>query len=306
MKRIIISSLFRLKDYPDKGEIGRVYVLDWDTKKLITNPVGIEPGYSLRKPTGKSHGARGVTIYDGKILVAGSGNKFSYFNLDTYDLIETFELDYVAYTHQIKAVGEFLYIVSTGNDKVFKLSGRRIVEEIDISDLCSVLDPFITEGRLKNEWGTDRSHTNSVGWDIAGSMYHVYFGANMLFNYTTKEIVYQGGLFNGPHDIVDHCGDLIVNSTLNHTTLRIDKATKEVEVIFSATVEDNPGGIDNNWGATRGLCTFRDYLFIGNVPTRISLLKREGSSYEFIETFDVSLAQYEAIYDMVLDPRDWV
>jgi len=306
MKRIIVSSLFRLVEYPEKGEVGRVYVLDWETKELMTNPVGIEPGYSLHKPTGKSHGARGVTIYNDKILVAGSGNKFSYFDRDTYELIETFELNYVSYTHQIKSVGEFLYIVSTGNDKIFKICGKEIVEEVDLVNIRDTIDPHLTEGRLKHEWGSDRAHVNSVGWDSEGNSYHVYLGANMLLNYTTKEVIYQGGLFNAPHDILEHGGDLIVNSTLEGTTIKIDKDTHEASVIFCSMTEDNPGGINNDWGATRALCTFGDYLFIGSVPTRITMLKRvQDGTYEFIETFDISLVQYEAIYDMVLDPRDW-
>ncbi|MCK5019618.1 MAG: hypothetical protein KAS32_21345, partial [Candidatus Peribacteraceae bacterium] len=121
MRRMYISSLYRLAELDERrgGELGRVYVLDWDTKKLLNNPYGLETGPTLNHPRGQSHGARGITVCGGFLYVASSNDKISKFDPDSMELVNVIRYPEFEGLHQIKSHKGKIYVASTANDKRF-------------------------------------------------------------------------------------------------------------------------------------------------------------------------------------------
>jgi len=212
MKRIYLSMMKRV-EYPTRvgyGDNGRVIVLDWETKTQVTGPILL---YDLRRPDNpltRSHGSRGLALHQSKLYVAGGHQVLSTIDPDTYQVIETFEIP-AKITHQLKEKDGVLYIVSTGDDKYYKMVGQEIVEEVCVSDSDE-----------------DTLHFNSIGWDSAGDEYHVYYKLGQIFNFTRKTVVYTGN--QGLHDIcfVDQ-NTMIVNDSMSRKTLRI-RGTEETTI----------------------------------------------------------------------------
>ncbi|HEC64794.1 MAG TPA: hypothetical protein ENI23_05850 [bacterium] len=302
MKRIYISSLFRVddSDHVEHREMGRLYVLDWDTKTFLKNPTEVNPGHTLYKPKSKFHGARGVTIHDGYIYVAGSYDMLSRYDLETFELVDTVTFPEFKGAHQIKSYRGAIYLVSCANDMRHKVVSKTIVETEDLSSIANIVDPYI---KGEHEWGTGRLHFNSINWDDDGDEYHVYYAAHMVFNYTRKEIIYQGYPLNCPHDIAFHKDNILVNSTGDRTTVCINKHTKKAKVIY--TTSDFNTVRYNSWGFTRALGVCDDTIFVGSVPTKLAALTYKDGEYVLMEIFEVSLAEDEAIYDIALNAVDF-
>lgn len=303
MKRIYISSMYRiLEDGVAQGELGYVYVLDWETKQMLVRPKGIEPDYSLYAPMGRSHGCRGITIHDNKLYVASSGSDISVFDLDTYQRIKKLSFPDLRHIHQIKSHDGTLYICSTGTDRLYKVQDDEITEEIYLREVAPLVDPWISPEWV-GTWGNDRLHFNSIAWDGYGDEYHMYFGARMVFNFTKQQVVYSHGVLRCPHDILFLPGNgFCANSSMDKSTYFFHPNGDEVRCV-NKNFDRTPAGSTNAHGFTHGLAAGGNLLFCCSSPTKIRSF--DAQSLEFQEEVRLSENINECIYDLVLDPRDW-
>lgn len=302
MKRIYVSSLFRVPTYEqsEHTEVGRLYSIDWETKKRVVGNTEVGLGYVKYVPKSRSRGARGVTVHNGKVYVAGSYNILSVFNKDTFELEYTIEFPEFKGAHQIKSHDGRLFLVSSGNDCRHVVVDDSIVETRTLREVEHLVDRYVLN---HPEWGSDRVHFNSIGWDFRGDEYHVYHAADMLMNFTSKKVIMQGGLLNKPHDVAFHRGNILVNSTQNKTTVAVDMVSNEAEVIFKSGVR---GGAEHNvWGYTRSLAVACDTIFVGVMPATIVQLEYIAGKYEEVYRYELSDDLNEAIFDVALDPEDW-
>lgn len=303
MRRIYISSMYRLYEGGvGKGELGYVYVLDWDTKELLVEPKGVEPDYSLYTPMGKSHGCRGITIHEGKLYVASSGHDISVFDLDTYRLINKLSFPDFKHIHQIKDHNGILYVCSTGTDRLYKLKNDQVIEEIYLGSIAPIVDPFIPED-WHGTWGNDRLHFNSIGWDSYGDEYHIYFGARMVFNFTKCKIVYAHGVLRCPHDIMFIPGNAFLVGSSQDKSVYLFLATLDEIRCINKSFDVAPPDIPNDHGFTHGLASGSNLVFSCSSPTQIRSF--DSKTFKLLETHRLTENPNECIYDLVLDPRDW-
>ena len=299
MKRIYVTSLNRVSDPNEDGDLGKLYVLDWDTKKIIP--------HSLESDTiniGRSRGVRGIEYVDNYLIVAVVTNKLSAYNADTMLLIKEWEVAETKFLHQIRLDNEgFLALASTGNDRIIRASNRKTYFIEELSWNKDIIDPYITHPNAC-PWGGDRLHFNSLAWDENGDEYHIYNAPRIIFNYTKQEVFAQGGPLLAMHDIVFMDNHLIVNASGDRTTLAIDRVTKEIRVIHKS--RRYPNSEHNLHGMTRGLAAWKDYLFIGSTPGDLTLYQKKGNEYFFISNFQLTQDPKESIFDILLDPRDWI
>jgi WD40 repeat protein len=295
MKRIYISSLNRVHDPNEEGDLGKLYLLDWDTKKVIPHSVESEA-----IQIGRSRGIRGIAFNQDRnwLWVAGVNNKLSVYDANTMNLLDTFDVSEAKFLHQIRVHDQTLHLVSTGNDRIFRGCG----DYENIGKIFHLIDPHITDPSFP-DWGNDRLHFNSIAWDENGDEYHVYNSPRMIFNWSKREVFMQGGPFHSLHDIVINPKEIIVNSSGDRTTLAIDRKTKEITVIHKN--RSRPSEEHNLHGMTRGLAQFDDYLFVGVTPGTILCFRLKRGEWEYDSHVVLSEDRRESIFDILLDPRDW-
>lgn len=299
MKRIYFTSLNRVPDPTEDGDLGKLYVLDWDTKELLTKNL---PGAAVQ--VGRSRGIRGITWYQDKLLVAGVTNRLSFYDPDTFREIDTWAVEHAKFLHQVRVgPGPYeprIYMASTGNDRCIAYPSCFTHFELDLNK--DIIDPYITHPNTC-QWGGDRLHFNSIAWDENGDEYHVYNATKMIFNYTKKEVFCHSRAFHGLHDIVITPTHIITNSSGDRTTLAIDRQTKDISVIHKN--RRRPTTEHNLHGMTRGLALYKDLLFIGSTPGDVTLYRGQGNQWEFETNISISTDPHESIFDILLDPRDW-
>jgi hypothetical protein len=285
--------------YP-QGEIGYVYILDWETKEPLGPPIEIVPH---QPPEGKSHGSRGITIHRDQLWVATSGDNILVFDLDTFRFREDIRHPNWKRLHQIKSRQSdgTMHVVSTGNDTLFRMGGPHSTLT-DLSTQSELLEPHIIQRTREDQWGNDMLHFNSVGWAPNGDEHHVYYNCNMIFNWTRQQIVALNGPLHRPHDLAFVEDGFFVNSSADKTCL-FYKWNGEIRVV-NKNLEVPPPGIPNNTGYTHGLAIGDDTLFACASPTKICAFEKV-EPFHHIETFHLNNAPNECIYDLVLDPRDW-
>jgi len=299
LKRMYLSTMHRIYEagYP-QGEVGYVYCLDWETKQQFRPPIEIVPH---QPPEGKSHGSRGITIYSGQLHVATSGNNILVFDLDTFEKKNDIRYPSFKRLHQIKSHDGYLFVVSTGNDKLITIDGM-IPAELDLSQAAELLEPHVIQRTREDQWGNDMLHFNSVGWAPNGDEYHVYYNCNMVFNWTQQQIMALNGPLHRPHDLAFTEDGFFVNSSADKACLFF-KWNGEIRVV-NKNLEVPPPGIPNNTGFTHGLAIGDDILFACGSPTKVCAFEKK-EPFNHIHTLHLNDAPNECIYDLVLDPRDW-
>lgn len=303
MKRVYITTIHRKKEFTAGERLGNVYVVDWRTKRLLTKPSGLDPGYSFHRPLSKSHGVRGISFHNEKIFVAGSGSNLSCFDKDTFELIEHREIKELIGIHHIRSHNGLLYVVSTGNDILFKLDNFDIVDEVYIEDYKEHIEPYMFEECKEKSWGTNKVHFNSIGWDQDGNEYHIYCGAKVIFNFTKKEVVYCGNNLKGPHDLVFDGSSLYFNNSETLSTCKVGLVSKDLCEVHSFSPDSEFISEYNTNGFTRGLAKSGDVLFMCGSPTRVCSFDVKNNKE--IDSLKLSDDLGESVFDVMLDPRDW-
>lgn len=300
MKRIYLSTMFRLYEAGQpQGELGYVYLIDWETKQQIASPLEIRP---LQPPDGKSHGSRGITIHNNKLYVATSGDDILTFSLDDYRHLGRVTHSGFRRLHQIKDRNGQLYVVSTGGDQLYILENNQVVEVRNLKELAPQIEQYVVQRTREDQWGNDMLHFNSVGWTPDGDEIHVYYNTRMVYNYTRRKIVYQGGVLHCPHDIAAVENGMFVNSSANKSCVFL-RDDGDIYVI-NKNLERAPPECPNNIGFMHGLAIGDGMLFACSSPSVMRTFELT-KPFHHIETFQVNDALNECIYDLVLDPRDW-
>lgn len=129
--RLVVTTIVRDASVQDHGY---VYLVDWESKKVVSRfqPPVVLPDRMI--PRGGSRGFKGVTFLGDTCYIA-------YFNcILAYDrqwnLIDTISHPLFASLHEIDSDGEHLWVTSTGIDAVLKMTpDGEIVEEHFLGEL---------------------------------------------------------------------------------------------------------------------------------------------------------------------------
>lgn len=303
-KRIYISMMKRVP-YPTKvgyGDNGRVICFDWNSKSVVWE-TDIEDVRDPNSTLSRSHGCRGITIYNDELVVGGGDTRISFLNIDTGDILRTTDT-LARRIHQIKVHNGLLYVVSTGSDSYLIFDGSEHIgtEDIDIDFLRKAGYEFLkTEG--------DNLHFNSICWHPeTGDEFHTYYTQGVIVNYTKREIVASGMV--GIHDVYFIDGErFVVNDSMNRTSILFDKDGSRVVYKASEAPDDitfvGEKASDNHalWGFTRVVCPLRDSFLVTSAPGYIVEISSEHAS--IIDTCSTTSDPGDSIYDIVADPRDW-
>jgi len=314
MKRIYISTVNRREAPGSLGEsAGKVYVLDWETKELISDFSSMKINKTCYMQPGRSHGSRGITVHEDSLCIAGSNNTVGYYDLDTLELKKEIKFDApkVKALHQIKDHDGYLYIVSTGTDRLLKVKDGETVEEIDLIGQAKELDKYISQlWKGTTHWPKDKLHFNSIGWDDNGDEYHLYFSAGVVYNYTKQEVAVQKDFLRGTHDLCFSDNYVYVSGSTARTVFKIDLKTGQEQRVFHVDDYDEmPKNRDKNeichWGMLRGMVLYEDRVFVCRAPVKVFELLCNENRIELIDSLNLSSTYYESVYDIALDPRDW-
>lgn len=312
MRRLYISSLFRLEKVNEKSKAGAVYVVDWDDGLLLKDFDSMRVSKTSFLQPGNSYGSRGITIYRGMLCVATSEDTIFFYDLDTLEKKHTLRLDKGASLHQIDARGDRLYVCSTGTNELIVVEEFDVVDRVRLDQQAAVFDGDISDRwKTTNHWPKDKLHFNSIAWDGCGDEYHLYFSAGILYNYTKKKVVCQAKILRGGHDICCYGRFAFVCATSARKVYKIGLDTGEMEQVFylGDRLDGKPpaqsGSFLSMWGTTRGMVIHGSSLFLGVSPGRIYELDLSSDDYEVLNLFRLPTKHYECIFDMVLDPRDW-
>jgi hypothetical protein len=301
MKRLYISTMHRLSvGGKPHGELGYVYLYDWENDAHLRKPIEIQP---LKMPQSSSYGVRGLAVHDGLLHVATTGDSILVFELDTWKLMGEIGHPELKYIHQIRSHEGLLCVVNTGKDTLCKFSRGQLCDIVDLSTEAVQLGPFAIQRTCDDRWGNDMLHFNSIGWAPNGDEYHVYFNARMVFNWTQKKIMYQGGILHSPHDVVVTDQGFFTSSSADKSALFF-KNNGDIRVIHKSLRFTPPFSV-NQHGFKHGLAIGDGMLFTGTSPTRLETFDI-ANNFNILGAVDLSYAENECIYDIALDPRDWI
>jgi len=310
MRRIYISTVRRVPTY-DVDDCGFLYVLDWDTKSLVCDPILIWDARTPNDPKSRTHGARGITCHNDQIYVAGSGRhidnidhygKISIFDRDNYRFVKTLRFaDEFSGIHQIRDYNGYLYVVSTGNDRVYRMKNDTIVDFTSVETIAGLLPP------LDRPWGQDRVHFNSIGWDASGNEYHVYLSAQAVVNFTKKKVILQGEEhLSGAHDMCFvQPYKAIINLSDLHRSILLDVRTGEYDTILQLPdiKHQNAEWADLNRPRGSAYDSTTETAFICATPGHMYCY--DVNTWEQVDYFSFTKDVREGVFDMLLDPRDW-
>ncbi len=295
MRRVYVTLVGRVDKHRDSPEdVGELVVLDWDTRTVL-NRVIVDSGKLVEK--GRSRGASGITWLDGSIYV-GCRAGIVRMDPDTFDY-EVLDIEVPSSLHQIKSHEGKLYLTGAGDNSLVVIEGDKMVGRTILGSADVPL------------------HFNSIGWDSNGDQYHLYMGSilnpkptrkcpSRIINFTTGTELH-GHLGVLPHDLCFIKDDrLLYTSSAAGEIISINLKTRDRFVLFSKEIKSNPGGGYRVQGLLRGLA-FDDAtnaVLVGSAPGIIHELDadtgEERSSVNFSNTAGT------AVYDILLDPRDWV
>jgi len=245
---------------------------------------------------GRSKGARGIVCHDNKVFVANGSNAITVYDAKDYSVLSHQTFDEVEVVHQMQYKDGLLHLASTSNDSVVRLN-----MDLEVVSVDSVADKRFDALRGQ-EQGEYEVHFNSLCW-LHGDEIHIYNAFHMVYNFSKKEIIYQGDPIHSPHDIIVFGDSLILNSSADYSTIQIQNGS--AKTIFSVP-ENEIKNIDRNqWGYTRGLTHFKDRLFICYTPMNILEFQYKNGVFIFVKKVVLDQGADKSIYDICLDPRDW-
>ena len=107
--------MFRVLGGSSSTDTGYLYIVDWDTKEQLVEPIEVRVTEKSKRASGRSYGCRGITWYQDKVCVAGSNNTLQFCDPDTYEISSNISFgSKLAHIHQIRSHEEKLYICNTG------------------------------------------------------------------------------------------------------------------------------------------------------------------------------------------------
>lgn len=270
MRRIYISTAFRREG--ERGEQGRLYAFDWDTK----TPLWQTEHKSLR----------GMCFFNGKFLVADFYNGIHAVDENSGTITDSWVYPEIKFLHRIYVRDNKLWVPSTGNDKLV------------------IIDPNMSVVEVKDLTGSDidTQHFNSIGWDDAGNRYYLFFETGLIYSCAASKPI--SDLFYGSHDL-DLLKDsqFIVNMSGERKVVLYNAADNTIQDIYQAP--EGPSTTVSKWGWTRGVAVTPDRrdVFTGSAPVDIHMF--EVDTWRKKDWLRISNTVEESIFDIQLDPRDW-
>lgn len=304
MKRIYITSLIR---EPKEDETaGYFYVVDWDSKEIID-----KIGLPIKQKTIGGLDSAFLPNYE-VWVIDKSGRLYAYDPEQPHQGLDQFEFfDKQFYRvanqptdgiHQIKfdPSEEYLYIACARSDYLVRYDYYSNPTSTEIECLSKTGLPTY------REWGEDNYHFNSIAFDDQGDMYHTYYAANCVYNWTKKKVFYESIGLNQAHDIEFNENYAFVSSSANRNVVALDRSGN----FITTMLESSKFGISApkaELGYTRGLALTKDgEMFSCCAPGYIRYARFGGRLIDKIdEEFIITIDLRETIYDIILDKRDW-
>lgn len=308
MHRIYVSTLKRAHRDETDETTGRLWILDWESRQVEMSrsfPVSKQtPG------TGHSFGLRGITWWEGALVVARTDENIMFLDPDSLSQRCVWESPAeINHIHQLKTHNDVLWIVSTANNRLYGWKNGGIVATTKLSTARRWLDPHVpnvTHIRSRT-WGADRAHFNSVAWHPrTGDEYHCYANLSMIFNWTQQQPVWIGAPLGMPHDIVFlPDGRFVVNSSAYRTAYVFEPTGNAVQprLILELPGAEFDGWSMPGWLRGGGYSEATDTLVLTATPGTLHAFR--GRTLEPLGSLEFSQDPTESPYDLVLDPRDW-
>jgi hypothetical protein len=266
MKLICVTTIIRNKRAP--GKRGHFYTLDYDTKEVLSKQ--------------GTPGLRGMCFHEGKLWV-GDFKKFLRTVNPTTGLVEQeLNLQELAGVHLIYSRDGYLWLTNTASNSILKMQNSKVVDIIELAP------------------SNEHLHFNSMGWAPNGDQYHLYSHLGQIYNYTKREVAFDG--IERGHDLHfldDH--RLLVNESRYSRGLLVDLSDKTRTELHAVPQhrEDTP---HIRWGFTRGIAASKDLIFMGSSPAKLHIF---DGALKMVDTWEISTTPTETIFDICLDPRDW-
>lgn len=295
MRRVYVTLVGRVDKPQDAPEdVGELVVIDWDTKTVQERLI---VGSGKDVVLGRSRGATGVAWLNGYIYVSCREGLIKV-TPDSFEQ-EVLDLDIPSGLHQVVSYNGMLYLTGTSENCLAVIKDDELVE--------------------KNHLYGDKSdslHFNSIAWDSKGDQYHLYMGnrhtakmarkePSRIVNFTTGNVVH-GYLGSLPHDLCFTSPSRLLYTVSGDGELRfIDLETRERGLLFKKPMESDPQGSYRLQGFLRGLAFHEgtNTLLVGKAPG--TLYELNATTGEELDAFEFKNSIGTAVYDVILDPRDW-
>jgi len=240
----------------------------------------------------RTHGVRGVAAHGGQLYVAGSGNRVSVLDLDSMEHIRSFVVEGATQIHQIRWYNDALYVVSTGNDTVVVCDAYGVPLRVD--DYC----------QYRTHYGVDRLHVNSIAWTPAGDMLLLFMLPGVIVAAAAPQVPIVHGLDSG-HDVAYWRHHILTNSSMDRSTWAYARQTSTLRIVRK---EYDRGDVHvaSHWRFARGLATTPDRLICGASPLLLREFALTENRWVPVRTVDLLQDPCLAVYDIALDPRDWL
>lgn len=308
MKRIYATVVHRTLSASETRRGDSLYVLDWDRGCVLAHaPVsGVTDSISAHSGA-LTHGARGIAIHNNLLYVAGSTRTISVYRLtdESPILLHSFDIPGASALHQIRFRGGLLYVASTGDDSMYILRDDVVMKRVYLPDFIDIekIDSLIAGKDRDRIYGQDRLYFNSLAWNDAGELLHVYMVPECVYNVDRRQVLPFHRTLCQPHDVALWDGWTVVNSSQDRATLAVT-TDQRCSVIYKGYGQATVPTV-NHLGYTRGLQVHGGSLFAGAAPLTIREFTRDAHGIKLMSSWGFSFDPTASLYDFVLDPRDW-
>lgn len=302
MRRVYVSCTERV--------IGERYVsdlvlLDVDSNRVLASrPVVLAIAEKV-PGSGRSRGGRGICWHRGELTFAINSGILETLDPETLQARSRREIPDCSEVHLIRSHADVLHLCSTWTNRVIRINGDLVTSNFVLSD---ELRQFVGAERAKRPDWQDHLHFNSIAWNFEGEEFHLYSHPSIIFNWTKKEIMYQGDKLRNAHDL--HFLDnrrLLVNSSWERKTKLFDTYTRTFKTVYE---EPNAVILDllidhAKTGWLRGLMVDHSsgLMLISAAPGRLHIL--ELGSWRVLQTMEFSTHPHCTPFDIALHPEDW-
>jgi len=217
MKRIYMTLGERVRNEGDNPEDkGSLVILDWE-KKQVLKTISVTGRQSVDK--GRSRGTSGLDFFEGFLYVATRTDLVA-FNPDALKEDHRISIP-IDELHQIKTNNNVLWLTTMRRNMKVAIQNKKIIDIV----------PTIYSGVGDNQFPP--GCFNALAWSPNGDEYHMYTGPEQIYNFTKGEVVIQGNLHGGPHDLCFlNEKELLFTRSIHKELIWVDLQTKEVKKYF--------------------------------------------------------------------------
>lgn len=293
MKRVYVSTCRRGGWHKESG---KVYCLDLDSGKVLSQihiPMAM---IELPNPRGGSRGARGLAFHNEKLFCAGWDN-ITRFDPDTLTPEIAWWSKECQDIHQIYPRShDILWVVSTRNNSLYSFTP---VSFIKMEDMTTIHDGIPSH----DPDSPDRLHFNSMCESLClFSSIGVVGDRKSGFYYENEKLLHSHDLFLLP------TGEILFNESKKNRTIAMElDSPGSYRVIYQAPDKPDPSRTLARPGWMRGMYYLPklDQVLLGSAPAQVIHLGNICREPEILGKYQISDQDIDSVFDVITDPRDW-